>query len=101
MELQYLRPLPRSQHRAVFYEDLNEIFMYGGMGYPLEQPFRYDISYPTTVKSDMWYFNLYHCTNNCSFHGECHFGFCRVSIFLCLIGLAYYTCYLVSYRLLW
>lgn len=24
----------------------------------------------------MWYYNLYHCINNCSLHGVCDYGFC-------------------------
>lgn len=30
---------------------------------------------------DMWYFNIYHCINNCSNHGICYFGFCQ-----CYVG---------------
>lgn len=30
-ELNFLKPLPRSEHDAVYFPDTNEIFMYGGM----------------------------------------------------------------------
>ncbi len=26
---------------------------------------------------DMWYYNFDVCINNCSFHGDCHLGYCK------------------------
>lgn len=28
----------------------------------------------------MWYYNLYHCVNNCSNHGVCEYGFCYCDV---------------------
>eukprot|EP01035_Chromulina_nebulosa_P018558 gene18558-24281_t len=81
LELQYLRPLQRSSHRAIFHEKMNEIIMYGGIGYYLEEPLSYTSTWSTEVKHDMWVFNLFYCTNNCSFHGDCYYGFCT-----CYVG---------------
>lgn len=78
-ELQYQRPLPRASHRAIFHAENNEIIMYGGQGYLVEEPVNYSVTWTTEVKSDMWYFNLFHCMNNCSDHGDCSYGSCFVS----------------------
>ena len=74
--LQYLRPLPRKDHRAVFNPATQEIFMYGGIGYLAEEPPTFETSYATTTRSDMWYYNINICNNNCSFNGDCYYGFC-------------------------
>lgn len=79
--LQYQRPSPRAGHRAVFYKSMSEVIMYGGTAYTVEQPKSIVESWPTQVMDDMWYFNLYHCNNNCSDHGICYFGFCQ-----CYVG---------------
>jgi hypothetical protein len=50
--------------------------MYGGMAYLQEQAVNLSFSYQSSVLSDMWYYNLNHCVNNCSFQGNCYFGFC-------------------------
>ncbi len=76
VQLQFVQPLPRFGHRAVFHENSSEIFMYGGMAYYSEQPKNLTYTYPSTVLSDMWYFNLFHCINNCTFQGSCYYGFC-------------------------
>lgn len=80
VQLQFVQPLPRYGHRAVFHADSNEIFMYGGLAYFTEQPQNPATTYPSTVLSDMWYYSLFHCVNNCSFHGSCYFGFCFCDI---------------------
>lgn len=78
--LQYIMPTPRYAHRAVIWENTSEIFMYGGIAYNQEQPKSLQDSYPQTVMSDMWYYNLNHCVNNCSSHGDCFYGFCFCNV---------------------
>jgi hypothetical protein len=80
-ELQYYKPTGRSQHRAVWYKGMNEIIMYGGVGYLEEQPVTASQSWPTVVHDDMWYYNIFHCNNKCSGHGVCYYGFCQ-----CYVG---------------
>ena len=46
------------------------------MSYIEEQPKNLTNSYSQIVQSDMWYYNLFHCINNCSLHGNCFYGFC-------------------------
>jgi hypothetical protein len=76
VKLQFVQPLPRYSHRAVYHGPTHEIIMYGGMAYYADQPVNLSYTYPSQVVSDMWYYNLFHCVNNCSFHGSCYFGFC-------------------------
>ena len=80
-ELQYVKPFARAGHRAIFYAVNNEIIMYGGTGYVSEQPPSIRTTWPTRSLDDMWYFNLFHCINNCSLHGDCYYGFC-----ICYVG---------------
>jgi hypothetical protein len=75
-KLSYIHPFARAGHKAVFYGSHNEIFMYGGMGYLQDQPDSVVLTYSARSLDDMWYFNLYHCINNCSMQGDCYFGFC-------------------------
>jgi hypothetical protein len=75
--LQYVQPLPRYSHRAVFSKKTNEILMYGGLAYTIEQPPTLSNSWPFTTKSDLWYYHLHHCVNNCSTNGDCYYGFCQ------------------------
>eukprot|EP01038_Epipyxis_sp_PR26KG_P011787 gene11787-15773_t len=79
--LQFVKPTSRYGHRGVFIEDSSEIIMYGGMAYYVEQPKTFTNSWASVVSSEMWYFNLFHCENNCSFNGDCFYGFC-----LCYTG---------------
>ncbi len=74
--LQFVQPLPTFGHRAVFHKNTTEIFMYGGMSYFSDQPKSLSTSYPMYVQQEMWYYHLNHCINNCTFHGECIYGFC-------------------------
>ena len=96
-ELQYYKPTPRAEHRAVYIPSTQEMIFFGGIGYadkpgyltgvvssPTDkglydapQPLNTSFSYPVGVKDDMWYFNFDHCINNCSFRGFCEFGFCK------------------------
>ena len=47
------------------------------MGYSKEEYYTTNDTWTSMTKDDMWYFNLYHCINNCSNgHGDCFFGFC-------------------------
>lgn len=79
--LQYVQPLPRYGHRAIYNPNTTEIIMYGGMAYHSEQPKSLTTSYSQGVLNDMWYYNFNHCVNNCSFNGDCYFGFC-----FCYVG---------------
>ncbi|KAJ1438370.1 hypothetical protein B484DRAFT_211406 [Ochromonadaceae sp. CCMP2298] len=78
--LQYVQPLPRYLHRAVFHEPTSEIIMYGGMAYNEPQAKSLSDTWQSDVKSDMWYYNLFHCANNCSSHGDCFYGFCKCHV---------------------
>jgi len=78
--LQYVQPLPRYSHRAVFYEPTSEIIMYGGLAYTAEQPKSLENTWEFSTLSDMWYYHLFHCVNNCSSHGDCYFGFCQCHV---------------------
>lgn len=78
--LQYVQPLPRYGHRAVFHAPTDEIFMYGGLAYTEEQPKTLSDTWDSVVLSDMWYYHLFHCVNNCSSHGDCDFGFCKCHV---------------------
>eukprot|EP00981_Chlorochromonas_danica_P008064 scaffold1949_cov176-Ochromonas_danica.AAC.7 len=80
--LQYKQPLPRHSHRAIFYPNTSEILFYGGMAYLEEQPIsgRLNHTYSSSVSSEMWYYNLYHCVNNCSNHGYCYYGYCYCDV---------------------
>lgn len=80
-QLTYVRPRARSGHDAVWLEATNEIIMYGGHSYHVRQPKSIQNSWDTVTRDDMWYFNLYHCINNCSDHGVCQDGFCK-----CYVG---------------
>lgn len=51
------------------------------MSYYEQQAKSLSTTYPQVVKGDMWYYALDHCTNNCSFNGDCYRGFCR-----CYVG---------------
>lgn len=76
--LQYVQPLARYGHRAVFHENTSEILFYGGNAYLADQPIAQRLSqtFQSAALSDMWYYHLHHCVNNCSAHGDCYFGFC-------------------------
>ena len=76
-QLQWLVPSPRAGHRGAYFKDTNELFMYGGSGYDTEYPKRADLSWPFKVLDDMWLYGFDNCINNCSFHGDCYFGFCQ------------------------
>jgi hypothetical protein len=78
--LQYVQPLPRYSHRAVYHEDTKEILVYGGLAYTFEQPKSLEDTWPSKTLSDMWYYNLDHCVNNCTNQGNCHFGFCECHV---------------------
>lgn len=78
--LQYVQPLPRYSHRAVFHENTSEILMYGGLAYDFQQPKTYENTWDSSTLSDMWYYNLNHCSNNCTDHGDCYFGFCKCHV---------------------
>jgi hypothetical protein len=80
-ELTYVRPRARAGHRAVWMPQTNEIIMYGGNTYTQREPKSIENSWDTVTRDDMWYFNLYHCLNNCSDHGVCENGFCK-----CYVG---------------
>lgn len=78
--LQYVQPLPRYGHRAVYHAPTSEILFYGGMAYLEEQPATLKDTWQSEVKADMWYYNLFHCVNNCSFNGDCNYGFCSCHV---------------------
>jgi hypothetical protein len=80
-ELQYVRPLARFSHRAVFDTRSREILMYGGMAFLDEHAPSVQDSYPIAVSQEMWFYALDQCQNNCSRHGDCLFGYC-----LCDVG---------------
>lgn len=80
-QLTYVRPRARAGHAAVWMPATNEIIMYGGVSYHERQPKSIQNSWDTVTRDDMWYFNLYHCINNCSDHGTCENGFCK-----CYVG---------------
>lgn len=80
-ELTYIRPRARAGHRAVWLPRTNEILMYGGLSYTVRQAKSIENSWDTIIRDDMWYFNLFHCINNCSDHGTCENGFCK-----CYVG---------------
>ncbi len=75
--LQYVQPLPRYSHRAVYSKNTSEILFYGGQAYTAVQSKSLNQSWPFYTQSDMWYYHLNHCVNNCSLHGDCYFGFCQ------------------------
>jgi len=53
-ELTYDKPTPRASHRAVWYPQMHEIIMFGGVSYLVPQPPAKGLtSYPTVVKDDM------------------------------------------------
>lgn len=93
----------RFGHRAVFIKNSSEILMYGGMAYAVDQPISLNFTYNSSVVSEMWYFNLYHCINNCSNHGTCFYGWLSSHIppFLhndyCICGRVLY----MLWRILW
>lgn len=73
--------MPRFGHRAVYHESTTEILVYGGMAYTVDRVKTLKDSYPQRVLGDMWYYNLFHCANNCSSNGDCYYGFCK-----CYVG---------------
>lgn len=75
-KLQYVQPLPRYSHRAIFVPEYDEIFVYGGMSYIKEESMSLNYTYESVVQDDLWYYNLHHCVNNCSSNGNCYYGFC-------------------------
>ena len=76
-ELQYLRPLATYGHRATFLAETDELIVYGGRSYNVEQPpSANNRTYPMATTDTMWYFDLFRCINNCSNAGVCHFGYC-------------------------
>jgi len=48
--------------------------MYGGMAYVEEQAKSLETTFIAQVVPEMWYFNLFHCINNCSSRGTCYYG---------------------------
>lgn len=78
--LQYVMPLPRFGHRAIYHENTSEIIMFGGMAYTSQQAKSLAYTWPSSTLSDMWYYNMNHCINNCTGHGECDYGFCKCNI---------------------
>ncbi|RYY89740.1 hypothetical protein EON63_00150 [archaeon] len=81
--LQYVHPRARYGHRAIFHENTSEIIFYGGQAYLADQAIAYRLekTFDSAVQSDMWYYNLDHCVNNCTGHGDCYYGFC-----FCFVG---------------
>ena len=65
---------------GVFHEPTKEILFYGGMAYDNEEPYTLSYTYRSQALSDMWYYNLNHCPNNCTGNGECFYGFCSCHV---------------------
>lgn len=76
-ELQWVQPTQRFAHAAVYSEDLAILFLYGGENYENEGLQSDEATFPSTNVADLWYFNVQHCANNCSNHGECDYGNCH------------------------
>ena len=85
--LQYLRPNQRSDHAAILVPHLGrwttntralgEIYMFGGVGYGVEQKQTTDHTFPSVVLDDMWRLGVHDCPNNCNNQGNCSYGFCQ------------------------
>ena len=85
--LQYLRPNQRSDHAAILVPHLGrwetntralgEIYVFGGVGYGVEQLQKTDNTFPSIVLEDMWRLGVHDCPNNCNGQGNCSYGFCQ------------------------
>eukprot|EP01041_Mallomonas_annulata_P005967 gene5966-12038_t len=82
--LQYIRPLARAAHQAILYDGGNrqansseEIVFFGGLAYLGEHVVNHSTTHVTTISDEMWYFRFDICINNCSFKGDCYYGFCQ------------------------
>ena len=90
-ELVYLEPSQRSDHTMIYTDILGqkglrpngdkgfkpgEIYIFGGVGYDQTYLPSTSETRPSYVLSDMWRLGVHDCPSNCSWHGECNFGFC-------------------------
>lgn len=86
-EMQWREPSQRSHHAVAFSPFYEAMFMFGGHG-PLEENLeQVHQTHKVLEHGDLWAFNMHQCTNNCSDHGECRYGYC-----LCNSGYYGYDC---------
>ncbi len=84
-ELRWKHPPSRTDHKGIFVKEYSVIFMYGGLSYKdvdittgeHPQTPSLNVTYKTSVKSDLWIFGVHSCPNSCSGHGSCSNGFCQ------------------------
>jgi len=76
-ELQWEKPTQRSLHAATYSEEHNMLLLFGGQGFVEETVEQVSLTPQSFALADMWQYDLFQCVNNCSFHGDCNFGFCR------------------------
>ncbi|CAM9574615.1 unnamed protein product, partial [Discosporangium mesarthrocarpum] len=69
-------PGHRSNAKAVYSRTHQRILMYGGEGYGDRQVPSVSLTTETTVLEGLWTLGTTNCPSNCSFHGDCLYGYC-------------------------
>jgi hypothetical protein len=75
-ELVYLRPGQRGSHMAVFSEDHDSMYLYGGEALTRQERPLLSVTRTTRVVGELWAWNRNHCPKNCSGVGDCWYGHC-------------------------
>ena len=66
MSLQaWMQPSQRSNHRVSYHEALGLMVLYGGDSFVVDQLPMINVTYPSTVKDDMWVYNISKCDGCC------------------------------------
>ncbi|KAJ0396220.1 hypothetical protein P43SY_001509 [Pythium insidiosum] len=76
-ELQWEHPSQRAGHMIAYNPQFDQLFIYGGYGYPRESLYQVEQTLDAAPLADLWQYSLKDCAKNCSLHGTCHYGSCR------------------------
>ncbi|CAM9803760.1 unnamed protein product, partial [Phaeothamnion confervicola] len=75
-DLMWRHPGSRSGMKAVYSKHDKLILMYGGRGYDDFYLPTTELTRETAVLDEFWVMGLTECPNNCSYQGDCQYGYC-------------------------